>query len=130
MPELSGGFDVGFVGNNSGPLEFNQVFANASGRLNVSIGTPTETAAARDAVNFDARAARRIEPTNARCLPVPQLPWVPLVPQVPGLVPQVLEPGAPPPRCLVSLAHPSAPHPPTSTHSAKGPDCSALGRAM
>jgi hypothetical protein len=33
----SGGFDVGFVGNNSGTLQFNQVFANASGRLNVRI---------------------------------------------------------------------------------------------
>jgi hypothetical protein len=33
----SGGFDVGFVGNNSGTLQFNQVFANASGRLNIRI---------------------------------------------------------------------------------------------
>ncbi len=33
----SGGFDVGYVGNNSGTLEFNQVFANASGRLDVKI---------------------------------------------------------------------------------------------
>jgi hypothetical protein len=33
----SGGADVGFVGNNSGTLQFNQVFANASGRLNVKI---------------------------------------------------------------------------------------------
>ena len=34
-PNCSGGFDVGFVGNNSGTLQFNQVFANASGSLNV-----------------------------------------------------------------------------------------------
>src|SRR6266403_2983240 len=33
----SGGFDVGFVGNNSGTLQFNDVFANASGRLDVRI---------------------------------------------------------------------------------------------
>src|SRR6266404_1471064 len=33
----SGGADVGFVGNNSGTLQFNQIFANASGRLNVKI---------------------------------------------------------------------------------------------
>jgi hypothetical protein len=36
-PNCSGGADVGFVGNNSGTLQFNQVFANASGRLNVKI---------------------------------------------------------------------------------------------
>ena len=36
-PNCSGGADVGFVGNNSGTLQFNQVFANASGRLNVRI---------------------------------------------------------------------------------------------
>jgi hypothetical protein len=36
-PHCSGGADVGFVGNNSGTLQFNQVFANASGRLNVKI---------------------------------------------------------------------------------------------
>src|SRR5262249_14831399 len=36
-PNCSGGFDVGYVGNNSGTLQFNQVFANASGRLNVRI---------------------------------------------------------------------------------------------
>ncbi len=33
----SGGADVGFVGNNSGTLQFNQIFANASGSLNVRI---------------------------------------------------------------------------------------------
>jgi hypothetical protein len=33
----SGGADVGYVGNNSGTLQFNQVFANASGRLNIKI---------------------------------------------------------------------------------------------
>jgi hypothetical protein len=36
-PNCSGGADVGFVGNNSGTLQFNQVFANASGRLDVRI---------------------------------------------------------------------------------------------
>ena len=36
-PNCFGGADVGFVGNNSGTLQFNQVFANASGRLNVRI---------------------------------------------------------------------------------------------
>jgi len=36
-PTCSGGFDVGFVGNNSGTLQFNNVFANASGRLDVRI---------------------------------------------------------------------------------------------
>ena len=36
-PNCSGGADVGFVGNNSGSLQFNQVFANASGSLNVKI---------------------------------------------------------------------------------------------
>src|SRR6266404_5705742 len=36
-PNCSGGADVGFVGNNSGTLEFRNVFANASGRLNVKI---------------------------------------------------------------------------------------------
>ncbi len=33
----SGGADVGFVGNNSGTLQFNGITANASGRLNVRI---------------------------------------------------------------------------------------------
>ena len=33
----SGGADVGYVGNNSGTLQFNGVFANASGSLNVRI---------------------------------------------------------------------------------------------
>src|SRR5438874_7037422 len=33
----SGGADVGFVGNNSGTLQFNRIFANASGRLNLKI---------------------------------------------------------------------------------------------
>ncbi len=33
----SEGADVGYVGNNSGTLQFNQIFANASGRLNVKI---------------------------------------------------------------------------------------------
>src|SRR4029077_5079465 len=36
-PNCSGGFDVGFVGNNSGTLQFNGITANASGRLNVRI---------------------------------------------------------------------------------------------
>jgi hypothetical protein len=36
-PNCSGGADVGFVGNNSGTLEFRNVFANASGRLDVKI---------------------------------------------------------------------------------------------
>ena len=36
-PTCSGGFDVGYVGNNSGTLQFNNVTANASGRLNVTI---------------------------------------------------------------------------------------------
>ena len=36
-PNCSGGADVGFVGNNSGTLQFNQIFANASGRLNLKI---------------------------------------------------------------------------------------------
>ncbi len=45
----SGGFDVGFVGNNSGTLQFNQVFANASGRLNVKIWYANGDAAARHA---------------------------------------------------------------------------------
>jgi hypothetical protein len=36
-PACSGGFDVGFVGNNSGTLQFNGITANASGRLNVTI---------------------------------------------------------------------------------------------
>jgi hypothetical protein len=36
-PACSGGEDVGFVGNNSGTLQFNGVTANASGRLNVRI---------------------------------------------------------------------------------------------
>jgi hypothetical protein len=36
-PACSGGADVGFVGNNSGTLQFNQVFANASRRLDVRI---------------------------------------------------------------------------------------------
>jgi hypothetical protein len=36
-PACSGGEDVGFVGNNSGTLQFNGVTANASGRLNVTI---------------------------------------------------------------------------------------------
>jgi len=36
-PTCSGGADVGFVGNNSGTLQFNNVFANASGRLDVRI---------------------------------------------------------------------------------------------
>jgi FG-GAP-like repeat len=36
-PACSGGEDVGFVGNNSGTLQFNRVAANASGRLNVTI---------------------------------------------------------------------------------------------
>jgi hypothetical protein len=43
----SGGFDVGFVGNNSGTLQFNQVFANASGRLNVRIWYANGDAAVR-----------------------------------------------------------------------------------
>jgi hypothetical protein len=45
----SGGFDVGFVGNNSGTLQFNQIFANASGRLNVRIWYANGDAAARHA---------------------------------------------------------------------------------
>jgi Alpha-galactosidase, CBM13 domain len=36
-PTCSGGADVGFVGNNSGTLQFNGITANASGRLNVRI---------------------------------------------------------------------------------------------
>jgi Alpha-galactosidase, CBM13 domain/FG-GAP-like repeat len=36
-PTCSGGEDVGFVGNNSGTLQFNGITANASGRLNVRI---------------------------------------------------------------------------------------------
>jgi hypothetical protein len=36
-PNCSGGADVGFVGNNSGTLQFNGITANASGRLNVRI---------------------------------------------------------------------------------------------
>jgi hypothetical protein len=36
-PACSGGEDVGFVGNNSGTLQFNGITANASGRLNVTI---------------------------------------------------------------------------------------------
>jgi Alpha-galactosidase, CBM13 domain len=36
-PNCSDGADVGFVGNNSGTLEFRNVFANASGRLDVKI---------------------------------------------------------------------------------------------
>jgi len=36
-PNCSGGADVGYVGNNSGTLQFNNIFANASGRLNVRI---------------------------------------------------------------------------------------------
>ena len=36
-PTCSGGEDVGFVGNNSGTLQFNGIAANASGRLNVRI---------------------------------------------------------------------------------------------
>jgi elongation factor P hydroxylase len=36
-PACSGGADVGYVGNNSGTLQFNGVTANASGRLNVRI---------------------------------------------------------------------------------------------
>ena len=36
-PTCSGGADVGFVGNNSGTLQYRQVFANASGRLNAKI---------------------------------------------------------------------------------------------
>src|SRR6266487_2074062 len=43
----SGGFDVGFVGNNSGTLQFNQVFANASGRLDVRIWYANGDAAVR-----------------------------------------------------------------------------------
>ena len=36
-PTCSGGADVGFVGNNSGTLQFNGITANASGSLNVTI---------------------------------------------------------------------------------------------
>src|SRR4029453_9926368 len=36
-PTCSGGADGGFVGNNSGTLQFNGIAANASGRLNVRI---------------------------------------------------------------------------------------------
>jgi hypothetical protein len=36
-PTCSGGADVGYVGNNSGTLQFNGVTANASARLNVRI---------------------------------------------------------------------------------------------
>ncbi len=43
----SGGADVGFVGNNSGTLQFNQVFANASGRLDVRIWYANGDAAVR-----------------------------------------------------------------------------------
>jgi len=43
----SGGFDVGFVGNNSGTLQFNQVFANASRRLDVRIWYANGDAAVR-----------------------------------------------------------------------------------
>jgi Alpha-galactosidase, CBM13 domain/Fibronectin type III domain len=46
-PNCSGGADVGFVGNNSGTLQFNQVFANASGRLDVRIWYANGDAAVR-----------------------------------------------------------------------------------
>jgi hypothetical protein len=36
-PACSGGEDVGFMGNNSGTLQFNGITANASGSLNVTI---------------------------------------------------------------------------------------------
>ena len=36
-PTCSGGDDVGFVGNNSGTLQFNRVFADTSGRFSVTI---------------------------------------------------------------------------------------------
>jgi len=49
-PNCSGGADVGFVGNNSGTLQFNQIFANASGRLDVRIWYANGDAAVRHAI--------------------------------------------------------------------------------
>ena len=49
-PTCSGGFDVGFVGNNSGTLQFNGITANASGRLNVRIWYANGDAAVRYAL--------------------------------------------------------------------------------
>jgi hypothetical protein len=46
-PNCSGGADVGFVGNNSGTLQFSQVFVNASGRLDVRIWYANGDAAVR-----------------------------------------------------------------------------------
>jgi hypothetical protein len=49
-PNCSGGADVGFVGNNSGTLQFNGITANASGRLNVRIWYANGDAAVRYAL--------------------------------------------------------------------------------
>ena len=49
-PTCSGGVDVGFVGNNSGTLQFNGITANASGRLNVRIWYTNGDAAVRYAL--------------------------------------------------------------------------------
>jgi hypothetical protein len=49
-PNCSGGADVGFVGNNSGTLQFNGITANASGHLNLRIWYANGDSAVRYAI--------------------------------------------------------------------------------